>query len=176
MNTTYKQPFLLNFRPLSYIFGKSGRDGKKRAFIFVFSRRKANWLLKIYSWYFFAAQCYLQLERKSPWSRRVRLFLFQVIQDRTVVSWPKNTFMLNDYGLFYFHFYREVIYQTMSCLRIFLRYKFSFLFFFLILLSPSVYENTFFFSFWHCTVYVVNLPCQEKEVEFLGAQIWSIGL
>ena len=29
INTTYEQLFLLNYRPLSYSFGKSGRDGKK---------------------------------------------------------------------------------------------------------------------------------------------------
>ena len=52
-NTTYKQPFLLIFRPLSFFFWKIWTWWKKMAFIIVFSGRKDNWLFKKNSWDFF---------------------------------------------------------------------------------------------------------------------------
>ena len=53
MYTTYKKPILLIFRHLLKDFWKTGRDEKKMAFIFVFNRKKVNWVLKNYSWEIF---------------------------------------------------------------------------------------------------------------------------
>ena len=59
INTTCKHFVLLIFTHLSkkkLENLKSGCEGKKWRFIFVFSRRKANWILKLYFWYKFRRQ------------------------------------------------------------------------------------------------------------------------
>ena len=52
INTTYKQPICC-FLDLCHKFSENLDMIGKMALIFVFSRRKANWMLKIYSWEFF---------------------------------------------------------------------------------------------------------------------------
>ena len=46
INTTYRRVISVVLRLLSYFFEKSGRDGKNCFFLFVISRRKANWIMK----------------------------------------------------------------------------------------------------------------------------------